>query len=69
MNLIPVRSSNLAAVGFDPLTSTLYIRFRKTGLYEYFNVPESIYHGLMDAPSKGHYHATHIRGRYRYKHL
>ncbi|MCM1564797.1 MAG: KTSC domain-containing protein [Dehalobacter sp.] len=69
MNWIPVVSSNLSAVAYEPSTQTLYIRFRSSGSYAYFNVPESIYRGLMNAPSHGEYHAAHIKNHYRYRKL
>lgn len=63
----PVRSSNLRSVGYDPDSQTLEIAFRKGGVYEYFDVPQHVYEGLMAATSKGKYHWKHIRGRYRYQ--
>ncbi len=62
MNRTPVRSSNIASVGYqDPM---LEIAFVHGGVYQYFNVPERIYHGMMSAPSKGHYFHVHIKDRY-----
>lgn len=49
MNMIPVNSSNLSAVGYDG--STLRIQFHSGGLYDYSGVPESVYIGLMNAAS------------------
>jgi len=65
---IPVRSSNLVAVGYDPNTSTLEIEFHN-GLYEYYNVPQSIYNGLMAAASHGSYFHQNIKDVFRYKKL
>ena len=64
MNMIPVNSSNLSAVGYDG--STLRISFHSGGVYDYYNVPASVYEDLMNAPSKGKYHAAYIKGYYRY---
>lgn len=69
MNWIPVVSSNLSAVAYELSTQTLYIRFHSSGTYAYFNVPESIYRGLMSAASHGEYHAAHIKNHYRYRKL
>ncbi|MDE7323914.1 MAG: KTSC domain-containing protein, partial [Lachnospiraceae bacterium] len=49
MNMIPVSSSNIASIGYDG--STLHIRFNSGSLYAYYNVPESVYSGLMNASS------------------
>lgn len=47
----------------------LEIAFHSGGLYQYFNVPESVFHGLMAASSKGRYFHAHIRDRYRYQRI
>jgi len=62
-----VSSSNLRAVGYDAATHTLEIEFHHGGVYQYFGVPEAIYRSLMAAGSKGSYHHTHIKERYRYR--
>src|SRR5579872_5340727 len=64
VELTPVTSSNLAAVGYDPSTGQLQIRFRNGREYVY-QVPFSIYQGLMAASSKGRYFSFWIRWRYR----
>ena len=69
MNMIPVSSSNLSSVGYDPITKTLFIRFVNGRTYSYSNVPEGIYCGLMQADSKGKYHAAHIKYSYPYKQI
>lgn len=63
----PVQSSNLRTVGYDKETKVLEIEFIKGAVYRYFDVPEPVYLGLMDAASKGTYFHEHIRGRYGYK--
>ncbi len=66
MNMIPVVSSNLSAVGYDPASRTLRVQF-KSGCYDYSGVPESIYSGLLNAGSKGEYHAAYIKTSFPYK--
>lgn len=68
MEMIPVSSSNLESVGYDAETKTLRIKFHN-GLYEYYNVPESIYIGLLNSGSKGRYHAAYIKNSYSYQEL
>ncbi len=65
MNMIPVNSSNLVAVGYDKSTQTLRVKFN-SGTYDYYNVPELIFNGLLSAPSKGQYHHEHIKNSYRF---
>jgi hypothetical protein len=67
---VPVRSSNLQDVYWVPGgTGNLWIRFvpkpgAKYTVYVYQYVPESVYRGLLDAPSKGSYHWKHVRSTY-----
>ena len=66
--MIDVNSSNLRAVGYNPQTGTLTIQFRNNRIYEYFNVPQHIFDGLLTAPSKGRYHHKYIK-RYPYRRI
>jgi hypothetical protein len=60
MDRLPVESSSLLSVGYDPATETLEIEF-KGGVYQYYNVPQVTYDGLMQAPSVGKYFYAFIR--------
>ena len=51
MERIPVSSSNLCSVGYDPGSQTLEIEFNHGGVYQYAGVPEGEYEGLMSACS------------------
>jgi hypothetical protein len=66
---IPVQSSNLASVEYYRETMTLEIEFKNGAIYQYFDVPEAIYEGLMTAGSKGQFLNRHIKGLYRYAKL
>ena len=61
-----VASSNLRSVGYDPQSQTLEIEFNSGGLYQYSNVPEDVYRGLMNASSHGRYFHQYIKNSYRY---
>lgn len=61
MERIPVESSNLASVGYDSDSLTLEIEFNSGGIYQYFTVPQDVYHGLMSAGSKGSYFHQNIK--------
>lgn len=65
MTMVPVSSTNLRAVGYDPSTQTLRIEFHNA-TYDYYNVPSAVHSGLMNAPSKGQYHHQYIKNNYRY---
>jgi hypothetical protein len=57
-------SSSISGAGYDPETETLTITFVGVRSYDYHNLPQSIYDGLMAADSAGRYFNTHIRGVY-----
>ncbi len=66
MEMTPVESSNIEAVGYDGDSSTLQVEFKNGGTYQYFDVPEHVFEGLRDAESVGGYLASVIKGSYRY---
>jgi hypothetical protein len=63
----PVRSSNIASVGYDAHSQILEVEFLTGSLYQYRHVPFRIYERLMRAPSHGSYWAVHIKNVYRYR--
>ena len=69
MNRFPVASSNLAEVGYDPATQTLEIMFKDGSVYQYFDVPQQVYEGIMVADSVGRFFHANIKGGYRYAKL
>lgn len=64
MEMKKVNSSAIAAVGYDPTTKRMRIRFTSGETYDFCHVPEHIFRGLLAAGSKGEYYQQHIRGRY-----
>jgi len=68
MQRTPVSSSNLASVGYDPVTATLAVEFHHGGIYEYDNVSANLHAGLMAAASHGTYFDQHIKkGGFKYR--
>jgi hypothetical protein len=62
-----VSSSNIASIGYDPENMVLEIEFLSGSVYQYYDVPQSIYDGLMAADSHGKFLAAYIKkGGYRY---
>ena len=60
-----LNSTAIHAVSYNAATMTLTIWFTSSGRgYDYYNVPESIYLGLLRASSKGQYFNAFIRDRY-----
>jgi hypothetical protein len=64
---VPLRSSNLRAVQYEPETQALTIEFHSRSVYVYSGVPATIFEGLLRAYSAGRYHHRWIRGRYPYR--
>lgn len=64
MEMISVNSSAIAAIGYDPASSRMRIRFVDSGEYDYFGVPEHIFRDFLSAASKGSYFHRHIKDRY-----
>jgi hypothetical protein len=62
MNVKPVDSTTLVAIGYDDTRATLQLEFRSHAIYLYFEVPRSVYEALVKAPSKGRYFNGAIRG-------
>lgn len=65
-----VTSSNIASIGYDSNSQTLEVEFLNGAIYQYYDVPEALYEGLMSADSHGTFLSEHIKkGGYRYERL
>jgi hypothetical protein len=60
-----VTSTNVRSVGYDVATETLEVEFHSSGIYQYLNVPETVYVAFIRASSKGRYLNDHIKDHYR----
>jgi hypothetical protein len=57
----------MKSVGYSKTRQVLEIEFPNGAVYQYSDVPKSVYEGLMNAESHGRYFHRHIRGAgYRY---
>lgn len=65
MQMIPVRSSAISAVGYDPEARHMAIQFTSGRTYTFCRVHPNVYEGLMAASSKGNYYDQHVRERYQ----
>jgi len=64
MHMIPVSSSAMVAVGYDPQIRRMKITFVQGHTYDFCGVPQRVFEELMRAASKGTYYNEHIRDRY-----
>ena len=67
MNWIPVKSSNIEAIAYDPSKKILSVKFHKSGIYHYEDVPELMYREMLEAESAGKYFSEYIKGIFDYK--
>jgi hypothetical protein len=58
--LVTLRSNMLYAAGYDAENQVLDVIFKSGGVYRYFDVPLSIYEGLLQASSVGRYMWDHV---------
>lgn len=59
-------SSNVARFRYDETSQTLTVEFKNGSMYDYFDVPVSVYESMKSDPSKGRFLAQEIKGNYRY---
>ncbi|MCR8633449.1 KTSC domain-containing protein [Paenibacillus radicis (ex Xue et al. 2023)] len=68
MELTPVISSNIAAVGYDNIQNILHIQFKgKETIYIYQGVPVGEFEAMMESESVGSYYARNIKNKYSSK--
>ena len=65
--LTQIYSSNIKAVGYDPATKTLRVKFNTNKIYDYMNLSPEEFEAFMDAPSKGSYFHQFIKGKKQFK--
>ncbi len=66
MERVEIVSSVVQSAGHSRV---LEIQFESGRVYQYFDVPESVYEELMQAESKGKYFNAHIRNQYPYQEI
>lgn len=59
-------SSTIARFAYAGERQVLIVEFKNGGRYEYYDVSEPVFNGMVGASSKGQYHARHIKGIFRY---
>ena len=62
--MIRVSSTAINAVGYDPSTQQMQIKFAQGHTYTFCRVPPAVFEGLLHASSKGSYYDSRIKGRY-----
>lgn len=65
--MIKVESSNISAIGYEASDNTLFVEYSNGHLYEYMDVPQSLYETFLTADSKGKFMNENIKNRFDYK--
>lgn len=55
IEMLPVSSSTIAAIGYSHLLEVLQVDFLKGDRYRYFNVSTSVFNAFFNADSKGRF--------------
>ena len=66
MKMIPIKSSNIVAVGFDESKKELHIQF-KGSTYIYSDVTPDVYSMFLQSGSKGQFLITKVIVKYESK--
>lgn len=67
MNRIPVTSSNVKSVGYDPSNKVLEVEFKNGGIFHYHEITPTQHKELMSASSIGSYLHKNIKSRNDHK--
>ena len=62
-----VLSTEIEWIGYETKKHMLQVEFIAGGIYQYENVPESVYQSFLDASSHGQFFESQIKGRYSYR--
>jgi hypothetical protein len=65
--MISVDSSNIAAIGYSALEQVLQVDFLNGSRYRYQDVPQWVFDEFQEAPSKGQYLNSEIKGCFDYE--
>ncbi|HEY7299704.1 MAG TPA: KTSC domain-containing protein [Xanthobacteraceae bacterium] len=62
-----VRSSSIAAAGYDRDEETFRVRFIRGDAYDYLHVPPDVFQNFLDAPSKGRFINWRVKPNFPYR--
>jgi hypothetical protein len=70
MQRIPVQSSQIQEIGYDPEKSVLEVQFKRgLTVYHYAGVPPEVYEDLMHSESIGKFFNANVRDKFAYTKL
>jgi hypothetical protein len=63
MTMERVDSTNVKAIGYDPVSRTMRVEFKSGGAYDYPDVQQEAFDDFLNSDSKGRHFHKHIRSR------
>jgi hypothetical protein len=66
MELHEVESTVVDAIGYSRV---LEIVFESGRVYQYYDVPEEVFYGMLNAESKGKFFNSNVRGKYTFREI
>ncbi len=64
-----VVSSNIRAIGYDPIERILEVEFVNSGVYRYRNVAVTDHVMLVTSKSIGRHFGQHIKGKFEFERI
>lgn len=61
-----VASSSLSRVAYEPNSMVMSVEFHNGTVYEYFDIPQTLFEQLVAAGSAGQFLVQNVKGSYRY---
>jgi len=65
MDMVDVKSNNISKIGYNQEKQILRVEFANTGLYQYSEVPKTIYDEMVINESVGTYFSKNIRNIFK----
>jgi non-canonical purine NTP pyrophosphatase (RdgB/HAM1 family) len=69
MQRLPVESSDIVSIGYDPKERVLEIEFKQDRIYQYLEVEPDVYERFTRADSYGEFFYAFINKHYRYRRI
>jgi hypothetical protein len=65
--MVKVNSSTISEIGYDAQRSVMSVKFKTGAIYEYLEVPQSIYDFVINSESVGKALNAEVKGVYEYQ--
>ena len=66
---VAIHSDNINSIGYDPHSRILEIQYDDGNVYQYYEVPQLVYTGLINAESKWGFINRNVKARFGFKNI